>query len=221
MRCDDLIRELASPTGALSPAAMAGHLADCPACARWSNQAARFDQIWEATRPAEPTSAELDALWAKASVALEARPAATAPLRLVPRQHWLKPTLILAQAAAILVAAGFYWQRSIRVEPTQVAQVEVKNPLEVILEPVPETPAPQIAQGVPAQDRDTDVIPTFHVNDDETLLVSIPMNKTDEPKVNRLKQPWPEKSNLIPPIMPHDVIGAVEIMTGKMVFTSL
>ena len=72
MRCDDLIRELASPTGTLPPAAMAGHLASCPACAEWSSRAARLDRIWEATRPPEPSIQDSTPSGRAASAALDA-----------------------------------------------------------------------------------------------------------------------------------------------------
>ena len=49
MRCEDLTRELASPTGDLSSAQIAEHLAGCPSCAEWSRQAARFDRIFSPT----------------------------------------------------------------------------------------------------------------------------------------------------------------------------
>jgi hypothetical protein len=208
MRCEDLTQELACPTGAWTPAEMAGHLADCPSCARWSRQAARFDQIWEETRPLEPSSALLDTLWASASVALETRP----PLRLkgTDRRDSIRRISILAVAAAILLAVGIL---STRKNSTELAQGDrpVVNP---VTEPTPASQTTQIAKNSPTDETGFDAIPTFHVNDDETLLVSIPLDKNDKPKAKRLKQPWPEQSNQIPPIMPHDVIGSVETMTG-------
>ena len=71
MRCEDLTRELASPTGALSSAQMAEHLAACPACANWSRRASHVDRIWEATRPVEPSMDALDVLWTRASLELD------------------------------------------------------------------------------------------------------------------------------------------------------
>jgi hypothetical protein len=217
MRCEDLTRELASPTGAHSPAEMAGHLADCPSCAEWSRQAARFDQTWEATRPSEPTPSMMDALWASASVALEAQPA-PATLRLEGLRHrrsWLKPALVLAQAAALLLAVGFVLLPRGEVPPVQVVNTPVMNL------PVP-TQSTQITKASPTNHLDSDEIPTFHVNVDETLLVSIPMNTEGVPEIKHLKQPWPEQSNQIPPIMPHDVMGAVEVIAEPpVVVTSL
>jgi hypothetical protein len=132
MRCEDLTRELASPTGHLSQAEMAGHLADCPSCAEWSRRAAHFDQIWEATRPAEPSEANLDVLWASASAALDT----PATLRLEGLTHrrrtWAKPAFIIAQAAAILAAAVFLFQQG-PVEPVKIAGMEpVKGNVELV-----------------------------------------------------------------------------------------
>jgi hypothetical protein len=106
MRCDDLTRELACPTGAISPADLADHLATCPVCASWSHQAARLDRIWELTRPVPPSGDTLDALWAHASVELDGR-RPSVRLKLVGadrRRRWLVAGFVLAQAAAVLVA---------------------------------------------------------------------------------------------------------------------
>jgi hypothetical protein len=130
MRCEDLTRELASPTGHLSQAEMAGHLADCPSCAEWSRRAAHLDQIWEATRPAEPSEATLDVLWASASAALDAR-TVPATLRLEGLTHgrrsWVKPAFMVAQAAAMLAAAVFLFQQGGH-ERVQIAIVEPAKP---------------------------------------------------------------------------------------------
>jgi predicted anti-sigma-YlaC factor YlaD len=128
MRCDDLTRELACPTGLLSSHEIAAHLAACPSCAAWSRQATRFEQIWEATRPLEPSPLAMDALWASASVALDAPQTATLSLEglTTQRRSWLKPALLMAQAAALLIAAGLFLLRArenVKVEPLQVAVV--------------------------------------------------------------------------------------------------
>jgi hypothetical protein len=44
---------------------MAAHLAACPACAEWARRAGSLDRLWEATRPAEPSSEAWDAVWAQ------------------------------------------------------------------------------------------------------------------------------------------------------------
>jgi len=62
MRCEEVTRELAAPTGLADPAALAGHVASCPGCAEWSRRSARLDRIWDA----------MEALWLGASAALDA-----------------------------------------------------------------------------------------------------------------------------------------------------
>jgi hypothetical protein len=106
MRCDDLTRELASPTGGFAQAEMAGHLAACPACAEWSRRAAHFDQIWGATRPTEPTPEALDNLWARASVELEYHKAPSKLKFAQPhrRRRWVVAAFAVAQAAVLLIA---------------------------------------------------------------------------------------------------------------------
>jgi hypothetical protein len=213
MRCDDLTRELASPTGAVTEAEMAGHLADCAACAKWANQAARFDQIWEATRPLEPSAAKLDALWRDVSAALEAQ-TAPAPLRLegvgfVSRRPWIKPAFVLAQAAALLFAAGLYLTRT---KPAEIGQV-VEQPVEKTSQPA------QVARNTPVESTplpDFSRLSRVEANDGETLRVSIPLNpvKGKAFEVVRLKDSTPEDSNLIPPVTPFDAINAAELMVS-------
>jgi hypothetical protein len=143
MRCEDLTRELASPTGHLSRAEMAGHLAHCPSCAEWSRRAAHLDRIWEATRPSEPNEATLDALWAGASVAIDAR-SVPSPLRLEGLTHrrrgWMKPTIMVAQAAAILIAAVVLFRQA-TVKPVEIADA---TPVEKTVEPVKDVVRPPL-----------------------------------------------------------------------------
>ncbi len=220
MRCDDLTRELASPTGALSPDEITGHLAECSACAEWSSQAARFDRIWEATRPIEPTPAMIDALWASASAALES----PATLRLeglaVPaRRNWIKPALIVASAAAILLATGIFWSRQGPVAPVQIAQNDVPVP---VADPVPVIQKTPVDPVTPVENLNSSAIPslTLVANDDEELLVSIPLDQNADPKVKRLKDSRLEQSTSIPSGTPFEIIGAVESMVDHVVVTT-
>jgi hypothetical protein len=143
MRCDDLTRELASPTGALSSAQMAEHLAACPTCAEWSRRANRFDRIWEATRPTEPSMDALDALWARASVELDGVKA-PATLKFARPNRGRRRAMVAffaAQAAVLLVGALLLLDRGGN-KPIQVAdstpdKVEPKEPefLDLNVEP--------------------------------------------------------------------------------------
>ncbi|WP_435011528.1 hypothetical protein P12x_002841 [Tundrisphaera lichenicola] len=106
MRCEDLIRELATPTGTLPSEAMADHLSSCHRCAERSNSSVRLDRIWEATRLPEPSSSDLDALWARASASLDAPKPAVIPFAAPARRgRWGVAALYLAQAAVLLIAA--------------------------------------------------------------------------------------------------------------------
>jgi hypothetical protein len=70
MRCDEVVRELSAPTADRDRAALAEHLAGCPACAGWARRAEGLDRLWEATRPVEPTPEAWDAVWAKIAATL-------------------------------------------------------------------------------------------------------------------------------------------------------
>ncbi len=210
MRCEDLTRELASPTGALSPAEMAGHLAVCPACALWSSQAARFDQIWEATRPVEPSPEQLDALWARAAVALEARSTAS-PLSLegmtVPsRRRWIKPARIFAQAAAVVIAAGLL-VNAIRNEAVKPQPLVGK----ILEAPGPAPESVQVATNPPVDASNAFDLGTLNVNVGEMAVVSIPADKNDTHKVVFLEEASSDQSNTIPPTNTHDAFNEMEV----------
>ncbi len=80
MRCKEVINELAAPTGELDSAALSAHLSKCGACADWAKQAARFDRLWEATRPAEPAAETWDAMWARIADHVDSAPRAASEL---------------------------------------------------------------------------------------------------------------------------------------------
>jgi hypothetical protein len=104
MRCVDVIRELAAPTG-LDSRALDDHLARCPRCASWAERDAKLGQIWEATRPGGTADA-WERTWSHVSDVLDGRVAIPSS----PPRTWRRPALAvfaLAQAAAILV--GVIW----------------------------------------------------------------------------------------------------------------
>jgi hypothetical protein len=125
MRCEDVSRELAAPTGLPTPAEMADHLASCPGCAERSRRSARLDRIWEATRPPEPSIEALDALWARASTALDAPRSAVIPFQKAParRGRWAVVAFLAAQAATVLVAASFLFRNDAKVAAEPPAKV--------------------------------------------------------------------------------------------------
>jgi hypothetical protein len=100
--CREIERELATPAGRVSPAAMAGHLDDCPACSRIAARARAIDAAWLATRPDEPTETAWDAAWASVALALDAPEPAVLPMagrRGSGRLAWIG---LAAAAAAVL-----------------------------------------------------------------------------------------------------------------------
>jgi hypothetical protein len=136
MQCDKVIRELAVPTDDRDPASLAEHLAECPSCAVWADRAARFDRLWEATRPAEPNGVMWDTVWAHVAHAVdESTPAEQKAFTLHPsslngsaaktekspapkgRSSGFRAgrlmaigSLGIAQAAAIFLAVSLSWQ---------------------------------------------------------------------------------------------------------------
>ena len=152
MHCDEVIKELATPTDHRDSTALAEHIAGCPACAAWANRAAQLDRLWEATRPPEPTADVWDAVWARMATSLD--PSTSTELessltpvglperiaargrdflikapRHSPRSRpgtWRRSALIgLAQAAAILLAVGLAWHQSSPSQTSQVAKIPI------------------------------------------------------------------------------------------------
>lgn len=75
MRCEDAIKELASPTDARNSVFLSDHLNHCESCAAWAKRAARLDHLWHVTQPAEPTSGLWDNLWVQVVSSLHAQKA--------------------------------------------------------------------------------------------------------------------------------------------------
>jgi hypothetical protein len=151
MQCDKVIRELAVPTDDRDPASLAEHLAECASCAVWADRAARFDRLWEATRPAEPNGEMWDAVWAQVDRAVdESTPAEEKAFTLHPsslngsaaktekspapkgRSSGFRAgrlmaigSLGIAQAAAIFLAVSLSWQPPARSPEPQVGDTRV------------------------------------------------------------------------------------------------
>jgi hypothetical protein len=151
MQCDKVIRELAVPTDDRDPAGLAEHLAECPSCALWADRAARFDRVWEATRPAEPTGEMWDMVWTQVACAVdESTPAEEKAFTLHPsslngsaaktekspapkgRSSGFRAgrlmaigSLGMAQAAAIFLAVSLSWQPPAKSPEPQVGDTAV------------------------------------------------------------------------------------------------
>ena len=124
MRCEDVRRELVTPSGLGSPGLLADHLASCPACAEHSRSADRFQRVWEATRPPEPSAEALDALWARAAEEIGSKKSAVIPFRAPARRgRWAVVAFLGAQAATVLVAGSFLFRNDVRVAAEAPARV--------------------------------------------------------------------------------------------------
>lgn len=135
MRCDDVTRELAAPTGAPGAPALTEHLAGCARCASWAAQSGRLDRIWEATRPAELSDAAWDRIWSNVSETLD-RPRPASPLRLTgsgarPWHRSAVAVFVLAEAAAILLGFATLLQTTTgqRTSPRPEAPVLAEVPV--------------------------------------------------------------------------------------------
>jgi predicted anti-sigma-YlaC factor YlaD len=107
MHCADVLEELAAAAEPAS-AAVAEHLVICPQCAAWAQRDARLMQLWEATRPQEPSPQAWARVWADLTLTRVTAPVLApavplAPMR--PWQRWAPATLALAQAAVLLIGA--------------------------------------------------------------------------------------------------------------------
>lgn len=143
MRCVEVTRELSAPTGRIDPAALSRHLAGCPRCAAWSAGAERFDRIWEATRPAEPSAAAWDEVWAAVGNGHAVRPIEPAAAgRRWSRRRLIIATVALAQAAAILLAVAALW-------PRPADRGAAPDPARVPGGPIASAPAVDVEQGQP------------------------------------------------------------------------
>ncbi len=130
MRCDEVMRELNLPSDDRDDRALARHLAECKACARWAEHAARFNRLWDATRPVDPSTESWDRLWSSVTARLDHSGPVTTPYSRPDNpfatvgdaapQHsspftrsWRGLAAIglvgLAQAAALFLAVSLFW----------------------------------------------------------------------------------------------------------------
>jgi hypothetical protein len=145
MQCDNVIRELAVPTDDRDSSGLTEHLAQCPSCATWADRVARFDRLWEATRPAEPISDIWDTVWAHVASAVDKKEfrahsssldgsAAKIENSPVPssRSHGLRVRRLMAigsvgiaQAAAVFLAVFLSWPPSAKSPQREVGDTSV------------------------------------------------------------------------------------------------
>jgi hypothetical protein len=130
MRCDEVTRELASPSDSRDDRALAQHLEQCKRCAEWADRASKLDRLWGMTRPVDPGAEAWASAWTSVNAALDSAGSRTTLRPLQARQtvqisgasdtsapragrFWrglaAVGTIALAQAAAVLLAIGFAW----------------------------------------------------------------------------------------------------------------
>jgi hypothetical protein len=131
MRCEEAVRELSAPTGGLDPVELSDHVTVCSNCAEWSERSRQFDQLWDATRPAEPSAAAWQTVWA--NVTRMAEPA-TVPFS-APHRPWRRRVMVgmaLAQAAVFLIAGWIAF--SMQPERSHYDVAQVGEPLFICLD---------------------------------------------------------------------------------------
>ena len=168
MRCDEVIHELAVPTDDRDRTALAEHLAGCPSCAEWNRRAVLLDQLWDTTRPAEPSPEAWNSVWSNINQALQppsadrefagspmlvgsgdspkivlhsasASSSTEAPIRPRTRRFVTIVLMVgLAQAAAILIALGLGWRVQPVAKPHQNPQIAQ----------IPTPPVPGVAKPI-------------------------------------------------------------------------
>ena len=130
MRCDEVIRKFGLASDGRDDQALARHLAECKDCAHWAERTAKFDQLWDATRPAEPAPEAWDRVWSSVSARLDEADATVLgaggkPYRVSAfSRSWRGFAVVgvigLAQAAAILLAMSLSWTGPARKAPVLV-----------------------------------------------------------------------------------------------------
>lgn len=107
MRCSEVARELAVPTGEISREDLAAHLRDCGGCSARAEAERSFDGLWAANRPPVPSDRVRDAMWARIE---EARSADLEPTVTI-RQgfRWRTPVWMSAAAAALIGLGAWMW----------------------------------------------------------------------------------------------------------------
>lgn len=197
MRCDEVVQEISAPSGRLDHQAMAAHLAACSCCAAWSEKMEKLDRLWEATRPAEPSTDAFDRVWAnvnqtitsatsEAAIAQNGQPVSTRAtvLTFEPKRTGLIPWPWMAGLMAPLAVAAALWL--ILFDPTQkadtphdiaqISQLEDQGAAEIALSSIDldqgGVPIIHIGEGGPPRIEERPLTP---VSDTETIAASFDM----------------------------------------------
>lgn len=128
MRCEDVIGQLAAPSGSADQAAISDHLARCGECAKWAERDAKLDRIWELTRPEALAPETWESIWARATSAVDqtAGTDVLAPvLQFRRRAVWFMAIAQVAAAAVAIVCLSPSRPDPGKASPIVVASVEV------------------------------------------------------------------------------------------------
>jgi hypothetical protein len=129
MRCDDVIRELMTPSDRSNRDELAMHLSDCAKCAEVAERLERVETAWEATRPEEPAPHVFDRIWSDVCRRFDATRHETRPATI---PSWTRRSFVIARfaAAAAFLVAGIVviqqLQGPAKVQP-QVANITPKE----------------------------------------------------------------------------------------------
>jgi hypothetical protein len=166
MRCAEITQEIATPAGRFSSDQIQKHLEHCPACASWSTQSRKLDQLLAVTRPEEPSAESFDTLWANVVAGVEAPEVVPFGIGFRSRRvFWA--VAALANAAAMLLLAVTFWPRPTVTDPIPNA------PVRLAAQPTP-APEPTSLGVVPV---DVDVTCVIRINDTGIEVDRIDMSK--------------------------------------------
>lgn len=170
MRCVDVIRELSAPTADARDSAVADHLSRCPRCAEWAERDARVSQVWDRTRPDEPSADAWEAVWGRICQGLDQAPADVLPMkRPAPARRAWFVALGIAQVAAALFAVLYFTQT--RSDPAvQVAQ----NRQTVV--PRPSLPPAQVEVEVPGAEIAEGELVVLRENGGRVQVIELALN---------------------------------------------
>lgn len=182
MNCSEITRELAVPTGAVHAAEVERHLAACPACAGRAEAERRFERIWSATRPIEPTAPVFDTLWARVEAAASA-PAgngngvlAAAETNPIPGSVIAMPARARSSRRAVLIAAVALAQAaSILLTAVIVARYSAErtpavDPVDPEIAAIPDDPAPPPPRAVESSEPPALAQLVFELEEGQTLI---------------------------------------------------
>ena len=175
MRCDEISRELSAPTGRLDSSAVSAHLKDCSLCANWANQVKKLDDLWDATRPAEPSASAFESAWSGVSAHLDEPATIPTPAR-SPMTRRVVFALVSAAAASLLLAVWMGRHQPPGPNPSpQIAHSTTPVPTESAS---PDDSSHELALALIALEQGP--TPIIHLSDDTVTVESQPLTDVSD-----------------------------------------